>query len=104
MQPLPHLTLVLRIHGTARRAAKVLSELPHVGERPPHAEHVGRVDPGEDAQLERLVAVLGAPHVGRGHPEELALGVAAEAWQQGLLLAGALHPVVWKNSGMKLER
>ena len=59
-------------------------------------EHVWRVDAGEHPELERLVAVLGAPHVGRADPEHLPLAVLAQPGQQ-LLVVVARHPLVCKG-------
>ena len=38
-------------------------------------EDVRGVNPREEPQSEGLLSVLGAPHVGRAHPECLGLGV-----------------------------
>jgi hypothetical protein len=51
------------------------------------------VDARHDAQLERLVAVLGAPHVRRADPEHLALRERAQSGQQRLL-AVTINPLV----------
>ena len=64
----------MRVHLGPDWTLKVSGELLHVGERTLDPEHVWRVDPREEPEPEGLVPVLGAPHVGRAHPEGLALG------------------------------
>ena len=66
-------------------------------------EHVRRVDAGEDPELERLVAVLGAPHVGRADPEHLPLAVLAQPGQQ-LLVVVARHPLVCKGQILPVRK
>ena len=63
-----------RIHFGTHRALEVPGELVHVGERSLDPEHVRGVNPRDEPESEGLVPVLGAPHVGRAHPEGLALG------------------------------
>ena len=66
-------------------------------------EHVWRVHAGEDPELERLVPVLGAPHVGRADPEHLPLAVLAQTRQQ-LLVVVPPHPLVCNDYDEKLIR
>ena len=82
----------MSVHGRSERAVEVLRELVHVGERTLDPEHVGGVDTGQHAQLKGLGPVLGAPHVGRTHPEQLLLGIVQARKER--LHTVARHPPI----------
>ena len=58
-----------------------------------YSEDVWGVNPRKQSEPEGLVPVLGAPHVGRAHPEGLSLGVG-QAGQPGLRAVSGL-PGLW---------
>ena len=84
-----------RVHSGSDWTVEILGELIHVRERSCtvfiivfpcllsslevrrrtlHSEDVRGVNPCEESEVQRLVPVLGAPHVGRTQPEGLGLG------------------------------
>ena len=84
----------------------MIRHVPRIGDQSSSAiipEHVWRVHAGEDPELERLVPVLGAPHVGRADPEHLPLAVLAQTRQQ-LLVVVPPHPLVCNDYDEKLIR